>query len=517
MLLGATIRLKDQFTTTMGKAVKATTTLSKEAQKTTGTVSKLTAKMKVLGKTVVRPVIKLKDQATSTLNKIKSNLLSLKGLAAGALATMGIGAAGEATLGAAMSREQQMITMSTLLGSEQKAKEFLAWGTKEAAKAGKTTAEMMQTMTGLAPFAKDLPTMQKYVQMAEVLAAINPAEGMEGATFALKEALSGDFVSLQERFNLPRSTINALKEGATTAEDFFNVVQKAAESQGFTYELVEKQGKSAAGLWAKTKRQISEAFVTMGEGILEGLKPQLEWLADFTEKRGPAIGDRMKTVGQVIGNAIATARDVINTVKPVIMPIFEYIKDQIPVLQSMWETAWPTISSVLQTAWSIIQPILSIIGNTLKIVWGIFKAAWPSIVKVVEKAWKVLKPIFDAVAWGLGKISDGLNWVAEKTGGGKPSKTGGGKPSNGGQYGGRSHAAGLRYVPYDNYPALLHRGEAVLPRRDADHYRAGSGVTIAKLADTIIVREDADIDKIANALAAKLRKSAANRGRVAMV
>lgn len=84
--------------------------------------------------------------------------------------------------------------------------------------------------------------------------------------------------------------------------------------------------------------------------------------------------------------------------------------------------------------------------------------------------------------------------------------TGGGKT--------KGHASGLPYVPYDNYPALLHRGETVLTRAEADQQRSGSSVTIAKIADTIVVREDADIDKIANALAAKLRQSASNRGRV---
>ena len=31
---------------------------------------------------------------------------------------------------------------------------------------------------------------------------------------------------------------------------------------------------------------------------------------------------------------------------------------------------------------------------------------------------------------------------------------------------GFSHASGLAYVPYDNYPALLHRGETVLNAGD---------------------------------------------------
>lgn len=37
---------------------------------------------------------------------------------------------------------------------------------------------------------------------------------------------------------------------------------------------------------------------------------------------------------------------------------------------------------------------------------------------------------------------------------------------------GSGHAAGLSYVPYDEYPALLHKGEMVLTRLEAEAYRA---------------------------------------------
>lgn len=63
----------------------------------------------------------------------------------------------------------------------------------------------------------------------------------------------------------------------------------------------------------------------------------------------------------------------------------------------------------------------------------------------------------------------------------------------------RSNAAGLKRVPYDGYVAELHEGERVLTRVEADK-RGGGSVTIAKLADQIVVREEADIDKIARAL-----------------
>lgn len=38
---------------------------------------------------------------------------------------------------------------------------------------------------------------------------------------------------------------------------------------------------------------------------------------------------------------------------------------------------------------------------------------------------------------------------------------------------GRGHAGGLDYVPYNGYPAVLHRGEAVLTSREADNWRKG--------------------------------------------
>ena len=46
-----------------------------------------------------------------------------------------------------------------------------------------------------------------------------------------------------------------------------------------------------------------------------------------------------------------------------------------------------------------------------------------------------------------------------------------------------SHAKGLDTVPYDNYPALLHKGETVLPASTATEYR-GLGGTINRMPQT---------------------------------
>lgn len=72
---------------------------------------------------------------------------------------------------------------------------------------------------------------------------------------------------------------------------------------------------------------------------------------------------------------------------------------------------------------------------------------------------------------------------------------------------GAGNAYGLSYVPYDDYPARLHEGERVLTAAEARAYNTGGGgAVVQKLADTIVVREDADIDRIASELARKLRE-----------
>lgn len=76
---------------------------------------------------------------------------------------------------------------------------------------------------------------------------------------------------------------------------------------------------------------------------------------------------------------------------------------------------------------------------------------------------------------------------------------------NSGRYAGLSHAYGLERVPYDNYPALLHEGEQVLTAAEARSSGSGRSIQIGKLADQVVIREEADIDRFAAAFVRKLQ------------
>ena len=82
-------------------------------------------------------------------------------------------------------------------------------------------------------------------------------------------------------------------------------------------------------------------------------------------------------------------------------------------------------------------------------------------------------------------------------------------PSFGGgddSFSGKKAYHGESFVHGNNKPYLLHHGERVLTAKENKAYTRGlgGGITIAKLADSIVVREDADIDRIAEALVRRI-------------
>ena len=63
---------------------------------------------------------------------------------------------------------------------------------------------------------------------------------------------------------------------------------------------------------------------------------------------------------------------------------------------------------------------------------------------------------------------------------------------------GSSYAVGIDYVPYDNFPALLHQGERVQTAEEARS--GGSGTSIQIVMNGTVIREDADVERVASAL-----------------
>ncbi|MDU6304733.1 MAG: tape measure protein [Serratia marcescens] len=72
------------------------------------------------------------------------------------------------------------------------------------------------------------------------------------------------------------------------------------------------------------------------------------------------------------------------------------------------------------------------------------------------------------------------------------------------------YAYGLNYVPYDNFPALLHQGEKVVTASEARSNSGSPSVTVT--GNNFTIREEADINKVASAIVSQLIKAQTNYG-----
>lgn len=70
---------------------------------------------------------------------------------------------------------------------------------------------------------------------------------------------------------------------------------------------------------------------------------------------------------------------------------------------------------------------------------------------------------------------------------------------------GKNHADGLTYVPYNGYPARLHEGERVLTASEARGY--GKGTNVSVTVNGLTVREEADVERIAEVLAQRISEA----------
>lgn len=153
--------------------------------------------------------------------------------------------------------------------SQEETAKALAVARAEADKGRGTYQELAAAMAGLTTVANlSGQSLERVTEIAEILAAINPEEGIKGATFALREAATGDFTSVIERFNLSRTTINRLKaEGVPAIE----AVRRAMEEMGYDAKFLDTANQSQAKQWQILTGRLTEFAAIAGKPIMDKL------------------------------------------------------------------------------------------------------------------------------------------------------------------------------------------------------------------------------------------------------
>ncbi|MEG2929793.1 MAG: hypothetical protein RR846_09650 [Oscillospiraceae bacterium] len=512
----------------------------------TAKIAATTNKLKVLGSKVASPIIKAKDAATSTITKVATHL---KGIATGIAIPISIvgGAAIAGTLMAlsgGMKLETQQISMQHFIDINNKgmdeatlqkmSQDYIAELRKNANSTPFETEEVMSAGTrAVGLTGGDTAAAMELVRIAEDMAALTPGKTVGQAMEALADAKNGEMERLKE-FNAKVTADEFEKLG------FQGIVEQKLKAQfeGGSAKLAE----SSSGLISTIKGSIKSQFSDFGLVAMEKLKPTLKGIIGIIEAAAPAITNlgiafannlgtgiewltsKIIKAVPIISTLIGFISGAITTVVPVVMMIFgamgekiggviDFISSKMSFLSELITWAAPLISDILSTSWTVISPLMDLTISAFELLANCVQRVFPVIQTVIDSCWQFIKPIIECISAGVTAAANAVSWAAQNLGFGS---SGGGTDIGQNANGTNNWRGGATWVG-EKGPELidLPRGSRVLPNKESLRFASngkcgGNTFTIAKLADTIIVREEADIDKIGDSLVRKLKLATEN-------
>lgn len=283
----------------------------------------------------------------------------------------------------------------------------------------------------------------------------------------------------------------------------------------------------------------------------------------------PALKFIISTLQQVVKWVTANFPLIKNTIATVLNAVWSVIKIVLGAIKSFWNTWGQTIMDVVKTTFNnikivittVIKVIEGIIKMVMQIINGDWKGAWKSLVQIVKDIFggvgKLIKNTLSgvgnifkdiakvAIGWGKDMIQGLINGITSKVSGIVDAVKGIGNkiksflhfsvPDEGplkdymtwtpdfmkGMAGGIK--ANVRFVTDATKNVATGIKENILPKasevKSTTIINTNSSsskndktytIMIPKLADQLIVREDADIDKIADAFVKKLKGTSFN-------
>jgi hypothetical protein len=205
--------------------------------------------------------------------------------------------------------QQTEAQLRALTGSAAGAQEVMALIKQEADQVPSVPLQdLARAATSLQPATKMAnASLEELLDTAELLAASNPEEGISGASFALREAVSGDYTSLIERFNMPRAAINKLKEEGVPA---LEIVQRSMADLGITSDLLAEQSNTLSGRWVAFQGALLKvAGAATGESF-EALNEALGEMLGRVQENGPAIEAWAKEFGSSLARIVVSGADI---------------------------------------------------------------------------------------------------------------------------------------------------------------------------------------------------------------
>lgn len=210
-------------------------------------------------------------------------LSTIKGIAAAYLSMHAAQGLFEKTVGTAADQRYLQDMFSARTGNAEIGAAMFQEFSKEALRVGADVSEYLQGTLGNFSVTMNTDKLKQLNLLAKQLSAFDTTgQGIEGAFFSLKEALSGDIVSLAERFNMSKSLIRQFgvdEMGKSGDLDGFIVAfNKLLDAQNMGHEAFERMLDSPIKKFEILQNNIGQMFANAGQSALQALLPLIDMM-----------------------------------------------------------------------------------------------------------------------------------------------------------------------------------------------------------------------------------------------
>lgn len=244
--------------------------------------------------------------------------------------------------------------------------------------------------------------------------------------------------------------------------------------------------------------------------ILPAAEPVIMTLASVVSSAIPPLSDIFAGLSTVVATVMPVVSQIISEVGSKVAEVFSGMGDHTGVLQQILATAGPAISSVLSTAWDVIDPILDLAIQGVGLVADAIGWAFPYIQGVIESVWNVIGPVFSAIGSGIDAVASAIRKirgdgegvvVSEASSSGGVAANATGTPFfSGGWTTVGEHGPELMRLPV---------GSKIMTNSESRQVSGSKQYSIT--IEHMEVRNDEDIDRMAEALVKKLEEAEENQ------
>lgn len=152
------------------------------------------------------------------------------------------------------------------------------------------------------------------------------------------------------------------------------------------------------------------------QGVLPVISTVVSTIGNVLVQAAPLVSFLVDSIGQAISTLAPVFNTIFGGIASKVGSVISFVSSKMGFLQEVFNTVFPIIADIFNTAWNIIGPVIDIAIGAFKVIFNVVQAVFPAVKAIIETAWNFIKPIAEGIGKVLGGIGQGIGWLAEKLG-----------------------------------------------------------------------------------------------------